>query len=99
VRNPAQARRTSAMASAFIGDSMVSAILGNRPSTANASVFSRSLWAKNLRFFLGGGGHSRTYVYIRTGATVRTWGRMVRTAQLDSCKCLKWPNDESLRAA
>jgi len=104
VRNPAQARRTSAMASAFIGDSMVSAILGNRPSTANASVFSRSLWAKNSRFFLRGGGQSRTYVYmtyvyIRTGATVRTWGRMVRTAQLDSCKCLKWPNDESLRAA
>src|SRR5882762_10475883 len=33
--------------------------------------------------------HSRTYVYIRTGTTIRTGGRLVRTAQLDSCKCLK----------
>jgi hypothetical protein len=56
VRNVAQARRTSAMASDFIADSMVSAILGNRPSPGNASVFSRSLWAKNSRFFLRGGG-------------------------------------------
>jgi hypothetical protein len=33
--------------------------------------------------------HSRTYVYIRIRASIRTGGRLVRTTQLDSCKCLK----------
>jgi len=50
------ARRTSAMASAFMADSMVPAILGSRPSSGNASVFSRSLWTNNSRCFLRGGG-------------------------------------------